>query len=466
MVLSANQTFQPDKAVSGPKATSFLHHNKSWAHMLKGLNKTSSVTAKAVQDNGNKVGDVSLTDLNNKFSFYAKKPFLKGTIPNSIFIDITEVDNQLQFLKELQIQADYNEHLWSVEDTLRNDNQRRYAEVTVSPSFGESLCTEGIKLPSFEQPFVGYRSLSADEEILKISLSGLPRHYGRKHGGLIELCTDMDTNFAKFGSIIDCGIIAGTTGVFAGHGYVVLELTKSGKSNKNSVLDHVVEWTYPVLCPVTGKQSQHIDKVQVYATWKAMDPYCRYCHAGDHLIQKCPKKSSRVTCYNCNEVGHIARACVRNSLEASHKRRKTENKKRDAGLTEEAAKATSDLVKESSVEANKSVEAPTEVVMESQEKVTNTEIVEVTSDTAATILKANKSLPAHKRSCPHYFLVGHVTTKAKGCLQNPMYLFKLESKQSEGSTENYYQEIDDSVAEDDEIMDGSRDDHPAMNQSQ
>lgn len=119
-----------------------------------------------------------------QFASYSERPFLKGTVSGSVLVDITSVTNKLLFLQELSTACEGNKHLWSVEDIIRRDSNRHFAEITFSPTFHEKICTVGVSLPSFETPFLGYPSLSPDANILQVTLSNLPRQYGRFDGGL------------------------------------------------------------------------------------------------------------------------------------------------------------------------------------------------------------------------------------------------------------------------------------------
>lgn len=38
-----------------------------------------------------------------------------------------------------------------------------------------------------------------------------------------------------------------------------------------------------------------------------MGSYCRYCHSTEHTLVDCDKKKSHVSCFNCNESGHMAK---------------------------------------------------------------------------------------------------------------------------------------------------------------
>jgi hypothetical protein len=129
--------------------------------------------------------------------------FLERHHPESVFVDITNVENQTVFFKEFSAACNKNEHLWGLAEKPRLDGRRLFAEFLLSAVLADKLCTEGLKLPSFEKVFWRIFSLSSDSEILKISITGLPRQYGRLHGGAEELKADMVKNLSPFGHVVD-----------------------------------------------------------------------------------------------------------------------------------------------------------------------------------------------------------------------------------------------------------------------
>jgi hypothetical protein len=252
-------------------------------------------------------------------------------MPDSILVDITHVDNPTVFYDEFTALCKHREHLWGLEEKLRVDGHRRFAEFVVSPEMATKLCSEGAKLKSFETHFQVFYSLSIDAEILKISLSGLPRQYGRANGGAQELRADMIANLSNFGSVIDCSMVSGISGNFTGRGYAVLELGSSptvGETHRT--ISHSLHWQYARLSAKTGTQSSSSsDAVTVYATWANMGSYCRYCHQDTHVIDRCPERYRSTMYYNCNTLGHVAPICSRknsaatNGLAPNKKLRKT-----------------------------------------------------------------------------------------------------------------------------------------------
>ena len=196
----------------------------------------------------------------------------------------------------------------------------------MSSSFEEKLCTIGVKLPSFEKPFVAYPSLALDADILRISFENLPSHYGRGDKGLQDLHNDMRYNLSSFGTIIDCGKVCGFAGLYSGQGYTVLEVHKQGPHRSN--LMHVVPWKFTPVSRNPDETRLQPSEVEVFATWNSMAPYCRYCHGNDHAIIDCTKRLANISCYNCHAFERKAKGCPRRNdpslqVTANKKARKT-----------------------------------------------------------------------------------------------------------------------------------------------
>ncbi|KAG1171846.1 hypothetical protein G6F70_006705 [Rhizopus microsporus] len=254
MVLSANENLPPNKATAGQPPPTFLQSNKSWACILRGNVKTFS---NGLGHNKTQPG---------QFASYSERPFLKGTIPGSILIDITSVTNKLLFVHELSASCGGDENLWSVENIIRRDSNKNFVEITAFLTFREELTTVGVSLPSFEKRFFGYPSLSPDSNLVSMVD---PKEVYR--------------------------IYAMISGVYSGRGYAVLATTG------DSALTHALDWKYRCLFADDSEDPVETS-VEVYATWDSMAPYCRYCHASDHAFADCPKKKSKISCYNCNEA--------------------------------------------------------------------------------------------------------------------------------------------------------------------
>lgn len=48
-----------------------------------------------------------------------------------------------------------------------------------------------------------------------------------------------------------------------------------------------------------------------------MGPYCRYCHSADHALMNCDKENTRISCFNCNILGHLDKDCPHRNGPAS-----------------------------------------------------------------------------------------------------------------------------------------------------
>ncbi|EIE77754.1 hypothetical protein RO3G_02458 [Rhizopus delemar RA 99-880] len=323
MVLSDKEFLAPNKAILHTKPKKL-----SWVNVVHaGHQKTSSFLAMSTnnsttQSHGVGIGqpDTNAEMSPSNLNAQASRPFLKGSVPNSIFVDITTVKDKKIFLTELTAFCQGNEHLWAVADQIRREYQRMYAELTVSPAMYERLCTEGLQLPSFTDRFLAFPSLSPSAELLKVTLTGLPHQYGRRDGGLAQLHSDMQRNLSSFGHIIDSGTVRGTSGFYSGKGYVVLEKFPESDQQRAETprpeLQHNVHWVYQPLAYSTSATPVSLLEdvsINVHATWSSMKPYCRYCH-GDHPLKDCQVRQQATICYWCNESGHIAKYCDRKNV--------------------------------------------------------------------------------------------------------------------------------------------------------
>lgn len=280
----------------------------------KQRSKTSSVASPTLSSSSVSPKNDAGSTVSDVFS-KLRRPFLKGSIPHSLFIDISNVDDQKSFLVDFNASCEGGVHLWSVSDTLRRHLSHIYAEVCVSPSKRAELLEKGLKLDSLTSPLAVFPSLSMSAEILKVSLSGLPAQYGRADGGLAQLNADMYRNLSIFGNIVDCGIVVNSSGFFSGNGFVVLECLSS--SNSDAILDHEssdstkvpklaqqVDWSFhsivysspvsqsPVVDDTLASELTHI---KVRATWISMPAFCRYCRSPDHTLIDCtlrPRKTA------------------------------------------------------------------------------------------------------------------------------------------------------------------------------
>ncbi|EPB90447.1 hypothetical protein HMPREF1544_02655 [Mucor circinelloides 1006PhL] len=296
----------------GPK--SFQQTKKSWSAVISGgANYNSSVMSASPthQSTGEPEpltsSDASMPQVDH-FSHKVARPFLKGTIPNSVLVDITQIyDRQKEFIVALQIYCEANTHLWAVSEHMRRDNNRIYAEISVSPTMYEQIRQQpALELENFDKPLMAYPTLSPSENIVKLSLSRSPAQYGRRDGGTTQLHDDMHHNLQKFGQLIDCGFVTGGSGVYAGGGYAVLAV-----SPKHKALEHSLNWTYHPIDFSSGQLLSKRDNVLSLATWAAMPSYCKYCHSMDHALIDCATRKQKIPCLLCGTFGHFQRSCPR-----------------------------------------------------------------------------------------------------------------------------------------------------------
>ena len=301
-------------------------NQKSWVAIVnEGIKRTSSRTPDpSTARPSAEPGQLTESAVRDVYRHVAR-PFLKGTVSNSLLIDITTIRDVKVFVQELHEVCNGSEHLWSVSSTLRRDFSRVYAEIVVSPSKYIQFAQEGFELKT-QGKFLAFPSLSPSAEVLKISLSGLPSQYGRRQGGLDQLRTDMNHNLRHYGKIIDSGLVTNSSGVYTGSGYVVLELSTLETSDSSCSLSHLIDWSFqPIDYSDVSTLSlcQSFDRIQVRATWATMPPFCRYCHSSEHALKDCSVRRTATTCFNCHEVGHISRSCPRKNSGTGKKRKTT-----------------------------------------------------------------------------------------------------------------------------------------------
>ncbi|KAL7335026.1 hypothetical protein PS15p_200569 [Mucor circinelloides] len=248
------------------------------------------------------------------FSHQVARPFLTGTVAHSLIIDITKVfDRQKEFIVALTLYCDANTHLWAVSEHMRRDNNRVYAEISVSPSmYQQILVNPALQLENFDEPLMAYPTLLPSANIVKLSLSRLlPPQYGRQDGGNQQLRADMHHNLDRFGQLIDCGYVTGG-------GYAVLAVD----ANKHETLLHSFNWAYhPIDCS-SGELLTEQDHILSLATWAAMPPYCKYCHSMGHSLIQCATRKQKITCDLCGVAGHFKRSCPRRNEDADNSTKK------------------------------------------------------------------------------------------------------------------------------------------------
>ncbi|KAG2193953.1 hypothetical protein INT47_003523 [Mucor saturninus] len=358
------------------------------------------------------------------------RPFLKGTVTNSILIDITNVSDQKKlFLNEFQAYCEGNLHLWEVADQLLREYGRIYAEVTVSPFLHKQFVENpSFVLPSFAESFSAYPSLSSSAEIRKITFTGLPHQYGRRDGGVSQLTEDMKISLAPYGDLIDCGFVTGSSG------YAVIAVPTSSNSTVKP-LTHSVPWFYAPsdYASSTGEVSSTLEVVNILATWASMPPFCRYCHSESHALLYCQLRKKATICHLCHVPGHIAKFCPRknNAGDSVGKRRKLPN----TDIAVLSPPSPSALVAPITQSGSSDHIAPASLPVESQANTANDIAVALpveekrhrvesparaTRTTSALVDEPPK--PVTVKPCKHCGLMGHKQTIHKDCLKNPQKL--------------------------------------------
>ncbi|KAG1138697.1 hypothetical protein G6F37_009280 [Rhizopus arrhizus] len=178
-----------------------------------------------------------------------------------------------------------------------------------APNLTSHVCEEGLKLLFYESKSYCYRSLYPNSEVLKITFNGLLCQYGHKDGGFCQLQEGMLADLSRFGTVCNSGTISRATGVFSGGGYAVLKLREFSDFS----LSHEFHWYFSPLDDNNTYGQNRSCEPLVYAHWRSMPPYCRYCHSPAHAIADYPVKLSSIICYNCNRHGHMSRSCPRKS---------------------------------------------------------------------------------------------------------------------------------------------------------
>ncbi|KAI8327015.1 hypothetical protein EDC96DRAFT_453662 [Choanephora cucurbitarum] len=158
MASSAKKHNLPNKAIS-PNILP-----RAWASVVRGTDttRTSLFAEKQSKDDA--------------FASGSQNPFLRGTLPDSVFVDITNVKDVQTFFNDLTTLCAPGDQLWGLEKTPRVESSRSFIECVFTESLARKAVTEGLHLPSSQEPFTTFEALSADVKILKISISGLPRH--------------------------------------------------------------------------------------------------------------------------------------------------------------------------------------------------------------------------------------------------------------------------------------------------
>ncbi|KAG1043226.1 hypothetical protein G6F43_011708 [Rhizopus delemar] len=333
------------------------------------------------------------------------------------------------------------------------------------------LCLDGLQLPSFVDRFHVFPSLSPSATLLKVTLAGLPHQYDRREGGLAQLHNDMQRNLSSFGTVVDSGIIKGSSGVYSGKGYVVLE--QFPKTTDNTVehrlpeLQHNVRWVYqPLDYSSQPRPSSLLAKVDinVHATWLSMKPYCP------------------IICYWYNGSGHIAKYCDRKNLYGAagvpnKKSRKIPAKSREVLFTEDIPATVASFAKTSTGTAGMTKEVlkpSTEVdtvVSEPTTSLPTPQRLGTAQFKYARVLRSvsSQSSPANDvevptsapskrvKICPHCGREGHFCKQYHECA---FYVPKTKNLDVDDQRSNEDTDMDDIVADEQEVFNTNHLDAP------
>jgi hypothetical protein len=132
------------------------------------------------------------------------------------------------------------------------------------------------------------RTYPKDTTILRVSVSNLPFDDEE------ELKAQMSTTFAKYGSILEMGLLHTVHGhFFTGRGFVTLNLVP-GKEYA------------PLVPQIDSWEAGETLKI----TYTGMKPICSRCHVTDHVFGNCPVMRQRAKlCHICNSPEHLQNAC-------------------------------------------------------------------------------------------------------------------------------------------------------------
>ncbi|KAI8638369.1 hypothetical protein BD408DRAFT_351952, partial [Parasitella parasitica] len=134
----ASSAKEPNGTFKGP--ISYQQSKKSWTEIVAGGSlKNSSVMSESpsLRLTGGLVHLTSSATSPSQLDHFTNKvtrPYLTGTMAHSIVIDITDVlDKKKAFILDLAVFCEGNTHLWAVSEQIRKDNNRLFAEISVSP---------------------------------------------------------------------------------------------------------------------------------------------------------------------------------------------------------------------------------------------------------------------------------------------------------------------------------------------
>ncbi|CEP13214.1 hypothetical protein [Parasitella parasitica] len=133
----------------GPK--SFQQNKKLWSAVITGGSHTDSSVMSVSPTHHQPSGELEpLTSsaVNpppvDHFLHKVARPYLTGSVAHSILIDITKV-------------FDRQKDIIAVSEHMRRDNDRIYAEISVSPTMYQRILeTPALQLENFDEPLMAY----------------------------------------------------------------------------------------------------------------------------------------------------------------------------------------------------------------------------------------------------------------------------------------------------------------------
>ncbi|GAN07739.1 hypothetical protein MAM1_0173c07242, partial [Mucor ambiguus] len=311
---------QPSGSSSRPSAT-----NNNWVLVTKGnkgkhrhvpFTPTTIVQPSAATS----ASSQALSDDQHPSPVELVRPFIKGFERNSVLIDITHIKDIITLLenrlKEFNTDnpTDYNDFI-GYPETVRTYLGHRFIETMwLHQSKGhQTILNEGVCCLSDGTFVKGFESYPNDANIVHVKLENLPFLPARL------VIQDMKRILSFYGEVLDLGITQ-VNGVFHGKGYATLNLTKPrtvenicistghahGHSSKCDGYLHFHELTRVIPWEEDDGFYRH-----VLAQWDSMPEFCRTCQKAGHCRADCPQYRKHLTCYHCNDHGHISRNCPR-----------------------------------------------------------------------------------------------------------------------------------------------------------
>ncbi|KAI9015295.1 hypothetical protein CLU79DRAFT_890015 [Phycomyces nitens] len=185
-----------------------------------------------------------------------------------------------------------------IERQLKTKFKKTHTKIELclsSDDYCKQTCREAIVVG--DQRFLATPAISADLELFRVNLSGLPAD------NYDDIAAQLRKYLNPFGDVCETMIYEEGTQLHNGYVYPERPMT----SNK--------VWT-----PLTY-QIKYSDNLQVYGTWAKMGDHCVFCKQMGHSVDDCPgrRKETR-TFHNCGITGHIQIHCNRDPPTNCHQK--------------------------------------------------------------------------------------------------------------------------------------------------